>query len=115
MGKIEVANKVAKELWETERALDAAITQTGGFVTSMIEARQELNLSAVVGADVQTKVMEAMSALAQARSAVVAAHGDLAVLQRAMGIPTEAVGDGLPGTKPEVATQGSARRLRVAS
>lgn len=113
MDKIEVANKVAKELWETERALDAAITQTGGFVTSMIEARRELNLSAVVGADVQSKVMEAMGALAQARSAVVAAHGDLAVLQKAMDIPTVAVGDGLPGTKPQV--EGSARRLRVAS
>lgn len=117
MDKIEVAKGVAEELWATERALDAAIAQAGDCVAAMIEARRELNLSAVVGAEAQTKIMEAIGALAQARSAVVAAHGDLAVVQRRVGVGPLAIGPTKPEewTTPSGSADSSSRRLRVAS
>ena len=119
MDKIEVAKGVAEELWATERAIDAAIAQGGDFVATMIQARRDLNLAAVVGADAQTKVIEALGALAQARAAVVAAHADLAVAQRRLGIDVTSHGGPLGKPDDGASTPPSgrleARRLRVAS
>lgn len=118
MDKIEVAKNVAEELWATERALDAAIAQAGDFVAAMIEGRRDLKLSAVVGAEAQTKVMEAMAALAQARSAVVAAHGDLASVQRRLRVDVTSFGDTIKPPAEGAASEGAvaqAAHLRVAS
>lgn len=120
MDKIEAGKSIAKELWATEHALDAAIAQAGDLVSAMIEARRELKLSAVVGAEAQTKVMEAIAALAQARSAVVAAHGDLSAVQRQMRVPTHAFGPPEDEYKPPAVAEldeaaPAPRRLRVAS
>lgn len=118
MEKIDVAKGLASELHETERAVDAAILQATRLITTMIEARQELNLSAVVGAEAQAKAMGAVAALSEAREALVASHGDLAIVQRKVGLGAVAIG---PLDKPEedgpVHGNGveARRRLRVAA
>lgn len=120
MDKIEAGKNIARELWATEHALDAAIAQASGLVSTMIESRRELKLSAVVGAEAQAKVMEAIAALGQARAAVVAAHGDLSVVQRQMRVPSTAFGPPEDEYKPPAVAEAvveapRGRHLRVAS
>lgn len=121
MDKLEVMRTVVDDLYATERAIDDAIAQSTDFVATMIQARRDVNLSAVVGAEAQSKMMEAVAALGVARNAVVAAHADLAKVQRLVGLGHVATG---PVDKPEEDVpmhpdggRGSveARRLRVAS
>lgn len=120
MDKLEVMRTVVDDLYATERSIDDAIAQSTDFVATMIQARRDVNLSAVVGAEAQSKMMEAVAALGVARNAVVAAHADLAKVQRLVGLGHVATG---PVDKPEedvpMHPQGgrveSARRLRVAS
>lgn len=98
MYKAEVVNGVANELYATEKALDAAIAQTGAFVQAMIACREPLEISAIAGAGAQAKAMEAIAALAEARNAVIAAHQELAKDHRRLGWGTYAVG---PVEKPD--------------
>jgi len=119
MDKLEVMRTVVDDLHATERAIDDAIAQSTDFIATMIQSRRDVNLSAVVGADAQTKMMEAVAALGVARSAVVAAHADLSKVQRLVGLGHVAIG---PVDKPEEdvpmhpdANSGRARSLRVAA
>lgn len=117
MEKIEILHTVADELFATEKAVDDAIAQASDMLATLIQGRRDMNLSAVVGADAQAKVMDAIAAMGQARTAVVAAHADLAKVQRAVGLAHVAVG---PMEKPEedVPMGGGVRaerRLRVAA
>ena len=98
MYKAEIVNGVASELHATEKALDAAIAQTSVLVQSMIACREPLEISAIAGAGAQAKAMEAVAALAEARSAIVAAHQELAKDHRRMGWGTYAAG---PMEKPD--------------
>ena len=98
MYNAEVVNGVANELYATEKALDAAITQAGAFVQTMIASREPLGVSAIAGAGAQAKAMEAVAALAEARNAVIAAHQELAKDHRRMGWGVYAAG---PADKPD--------------
>lgn len=98
MYKAEVVNGVAEELYATEKALDAAIAQTGAFVQTMIASREPLGVSAIAGAGAQAKAMEAVAALAEARNAIIAAHQELAKDHRRMGWGVYAAG---PMEKPD--------------
>lgn len=110
MEKIEVLHTVAEELFATERAIDDAIAQATDMVAAMIQGRRDANLSAVVGAEAQAKVMEAIAALGAARTAVVASHAELARVQRVIGLSHVAVG---PMDKPEEdGTMGGGGRVR---
>ena len=98
MDKMEVMRTVVDDLYATERAIDDAIAQSTDFVATMIQSRRDVNLSAVVGAEAQAKMIEAIAALGEARSAVVAAHADLSKVQRLVGLGHVAVG---PVDKPD--------------
>ena len=98
MDKREVMKVVVEDLYATEKAVDDAIAQSTDFVATMIQARRDVNLSAVIGAEAQSKMLEAIAAMGQARDAVVAAHADLARVQRLIGLGHVAVG---PVDKPE--------------
>lgn len=119
MDKLEVMRTVVDDLYATERAIDDAIAQSTDFIATMIQSRRDVNLSAVVGADAQSKMMEAVAALGVARNAVVAAHADLSKVQRLVGLGHVAVG---PVDKPEEdipmhpeQNTVESRRLRVAA
>jgi hypothetical protein len=96
--KAEIVEGVANELYATEKALDAAIAQTGVFMQSMIACREPLEISAIAGAGAQAKAMAAVAALAEARTAIIAAHQELAKDHRRLGWGTYAAG---PMDKPD--------------
>ena len=98
MDKMEIMRTVVEDLYATERSIDDAIAQSTDFIATMIQSRRDVNLSAVVGAEAQAKMIEAVAALGEARSAVVAAHADLTKVQRQVGLGHVATG---PVDKPE--------------
>ena len=92
MEKVFVAKKVATKLYATEAALDAAMTEAAEMIGEIVKARAELGLSAVVGDQAQAKIVEAIAALGEARTAVVAAHADLDEVRRRIGVRTKGLG-----------------------
>jgi hypothetical protein len=92
MDKAAVISSVAGDLNATEQSIDAAIAQATTLVQAMIGARTSLSLSPVTGADSQSKAMEAIAALATARTAIVACHEELAKDHRRLGWGTYALG-----------------------
>ncbi|HRD45006.1 MAG TPA: hypothetical protein PLF78_00835 [Caulobacter sp.] len=92
MEKVFVARKVAQKLFATEAALDTAITEAAELMAEMLKARRELGLSAVVGDNASAKLVEALAALGEARTAVVAAHGELDQVRVRIGVRTKGLG-----------------------
>lgn len=98
MDKLEIMRTVVSDLYATEKAVDDAIAQSTDLVATMIQSRRDMNLSAVVGAKAQSKMLEAIAALGAARDAVIEAHADLSKVQRLVGLGHVATG---PVDKPE--------------
>ena len=114
MERTEVIAGVAGDLYATEQAVDAAITQATTLIQSMIGARAALNVSAIAGTVSQAKAMETLTALGAAREAIVACHGELQKDHRKMGWGVYAAG---PVNKPDdgvTTEEAKVARLRVA-
>lgn len=77
----EIANEVARSLHETEVAIDGALSMAAGFIGMMPSARQHARFAASVGQDAITHAVQALTALTEARQAMVAAHEALANVQ----------------------------------
>lgn len=77
MDKVFVAKRVAQKLFETEAAVDGALVEASELMSEMLKARKDINVSMVFADDVQVKMMEAIKALSEARSAMVAVHTEL--------------------------------------
>lgn len=92
MEKVFVARKVAQKLFSTEAALDTAMTEAAELMAEMLKARRELGLSAVVGDNASAKLVEALAALGEARTAIVAAHGELDQVRVRIGVRTKGLG-----------------------
>ena len=91
--KMMTAQGVANRLFATERAIDSALGEAAGLMAAMMSGREELRVSAVVGGDAVAKVAEAMATLAQARAAVVTAHGELEQVKLRLGIRSKMLGE----------------------
>lgn len=89
MEKVFVAQRVAKKLFSTEAAVDGALIEATELMGEMLKARQDVNTSLVFADDVQIKMMEAMKALSEARSAMVAVHNELNEAKLRLGIRTK--------------------------
>ncbi len=98
MERADVIASVAADLHATEKAVDEAIVRATALVQSMIGGRAALAISPVAASGSQTKAMETIAALAQAREAIVAAHAEMQKDHRRMGWGTYNVG---PVNKPE--------------
>ena len=94
----EVAIQVAQSLHASESAIDAALTQVATFVAQMPVARQDAKFAACVGQDAMAQAVAALTALSNAREAMVKAHDALAEVRDQFGIP---VGFGTLGGKPD--------------
>lgn len=94
MDKVFVAQGVAKRLFATEVAIDAALSEASQLVAEMVQARQQLNASAVLGNEALAKVSEAIGTLSAARTSMVVAHNELAESKLRMGIRTKMAGFG---------------------
>ncbi|WGM41228.1 hypothetical protein [Caulobacter sp. NIBR1757] len=92
MDKAFVAQRVATKLFSTEKAIDAAMVEAAELLAGAVEARAQLKLSAVTGDKAQAKLVEAIGALAQARTAIVEMHHEMADLKLRVGIRTKLIG-----------------------
>jgi hypothetical protein len=86
MEKAFVAQRVAKKLFVTEAAVDGALVEASELMSEMLRARKDVNVSMVFADDVQVKMMEAMKALSEARTAMVAVHSELNEAKLRLGI-----------------------------
>jgi hypothetical protein len=89
MEKALVAQRLANQLASTENAVDSAMKETSQLLNGMLDARQELKLSAVFGDDAARKVTDAIAALATARQSIIDAHNEMAELKLRAGIRTK--------------------------
>ena len=94
----EVALQVTRSLYASEDAIDAALTQVAKFVAELPAARQEAKFAACVGQDAIAQAVAAMTALSEAREAMVKAHDSLAVVRDQFGLAP--VGFGSDPRKP---------------
>lgn len=89
MEKAFVAQRVAKKLFVTEAAVDSALVEASELMSEMLKARQDINVSLIFADDVQVKLMDAMKALSDARTAMVGVHTELNEAQLRLGIRTK--------------------------
>lgn len=89
MEKAFVAQRVATKLFSTEAAVDQALVEATELLADLLKARTEVNASLVFADDVQVKMVEAIKALGEARTAMVGAHEELAEAQLRLGIRTK--------------------------
>jgi hypothetical protein len=105
MEKVFVAQRVAKKLFATEAAVDGAFAEAAELMGEMLKARQDVNVSMVFADDAQVKLMDAMKALSEARTAMVGLHGQLDEARLRLGIRTK-----MGGEKPPSAVAAEALR-----
>lgn len=94
MDKIFVAQGVANKLFATEKAIDQAIADASMLVAEMVQARQMMNISAVLGDGSMAKTAKAIATLSEARSAIVEVHHELEETKLRLGIRTKLGGTG---------------------
>ncbi len=92
MEKVFVAQRVASKLFATENAVDAAMVEAAELMADMLRARKDIGLSAVVGDRASAKLVEALAALGEARSAMVEMHNELNDVKLRIGVRTKMVG-----------------------
>jgi chloramphenicol 3-O-phosphotransferase len=88
MEKVFVATRVVKKLVETEAAVDQAFAESAELLSVMLKARKDVNADLKFADDVQAKLMEAMTALSEARTAMVGVHAGLEEAKLRLGIRT---------------------------
>lgn len=105
------AIKVAESLLAAEEAIDAALARAAELNGTMVTARTDANLSALVGHDAFELSVAAFAALARARCDIVATHKRLSETKIQVGLRTVAIGD-LPPKEPE-GERGEVRHLQA--
>ena len=92
MERALVAQHVANKLFATENAIDTAIADASALLGQLVTARQELGVSTVFADGAFIQATAALSALSQARTAMVAAHAELNDAKLRVGVRTKMVG-----------------------
>src|SRR5260370_21610468 len=89
MEKAFVAQRVAKKLFVTEAAVDGALAEASELMSEMLKARKDVNASLVFADDAAVKMVDAIKALSEARSAMVAVHNQLNEAKLRLSIRTK--------------------------
>ena len=108
MEKAFVAQRVAKKLFVTEAAVDGALVEASELMSEMLKARQDVQVSMVFADEAQAKLMDAMKALSEARSAMVAVHSELNEAKLRLGIRATMSGQ----DKPPLLAKADAAEMR---
>src|SRR3954462_8457872 len=111
MEKVFVAQRVAKKLFVTEAAVDGALVEAAELMSEMLQARRDVRVSMVFADDVQVKMMEAMQALSEARTAMVAVHNELNEAKLRLGIRTKMDGQDKPPKEGAERTEFTMRQV----
>ena len=89
MEKVFVVKRVAEKLWATENAIDEAIGQASALMADLVTARKEIKAGAALGEPAATKIIQALSALSEARTAMLGAHEALEEVKLRIGVRTK--------------------------
>jgi len=89
MEKAFVAQRVAKKLFVTEAAVDGALAEASELMSEMLRARKDVNVSMVFADEAAVKMVEAIKALSEARTAMVGVHNQLNDAKLRLGIRTK--------------------------
>lgn len=100
--RLEIARRVADQLFAAESAIDAALAQTAALAGVIPAVREDARLSALTGQGAIERAIETMAALGQARRSIVEMHKQLSITQKQIGLGTVNFG-GLV-EKPELAS-----------
>ena len=92
MDKQILMQGVATKLFAAESTIDSAIADTAALLSEMVEARKAARVSSTVDAKANAKVIEAMSALSAARTAMVEAHAEMNEVKLRLGVRTKMIG-----------------------
>jgi hypothetical protein len=96
----DAAMKVADRLFAAEEAIDAALARAAELNGTLVTARTEAELSALVGQDAFEVAASTFAALARARSDIVETHKRLSEAKIQVGLRVVAIGDELPKPNP---------------
>jgi len=96
MEKAFVAQRVANKLFATEESVDAALVEATELMTEMLKARKDVGVSTVFGDEAAAKLIDAIKALGEARTAMVGVHGELNEAKLRLGIRTKLFGPDKP-------------------
>ncbi len=80
MKQIRSAARIARQIQQTEKAMDQTILEANALLSAMIEARREGNFAAEVGQNALEDVAQTIKTLMDARGAIVSGHSNLAKL-----------------------------------
>lgn len=92
MEKAFVVKRVTDQLWSTEAALDDALLQASDLMREITQARREFGVPGVFCDEINVKLMEAMQAVTEARTAMVGVHTELKDAGLRLGLRTEMAG-----------------------
>ena len=90
------AMKVVESLYAAEDAIDAALIRAAELNATLVTARSDAKVSAVVGQDAFEVAAAAYAALARARADMVETHRRLSETKIQMGLRAVAIGDLVP-------------------
>ena len=96
MEKAFVAQRVANKLFATEESVDAALIEATELMTEMLKDRKDVGVSTVFGDDAAAKLVAAIKALGEARTATVGVQGELNEAKLRLGVPTKPTGPDKP-------------------
>lgn len=101
------AQKVADSLFAAEEAIDLALARAAELTSTMVSARIDAKLSAIVAQDAFDGSASAIAALIRARADIVETHKRLSETQIQIGLRAVSFGDqGKPAT-------GDSRHLKI--
>ena len=92
----DAAMKVAESLYAAEDAIDAALARAAELNGTLLSARADARVSAIVGQDAFEVAASAFAALAQARADIVETHKRLSETKIQVGLRSVAIGDLVP-------------------
>jgi hypothetical protein len=107
----DAAMKVAERLFAAEDAIDIALARVAELNSTLVTARADAQLSAIVGQDAFEVAAGTFAALAKARGEIVETHKRLTEAKIQIGLRTLAVGD--PGKPSVLAPTGDVHHLQV--
>ena len=87
------AMKVAESLFAAEDAIDQALARAAELNSTLVAARTEAKLSAIVGQDAFDGAAAAFAALARARADIVETHKRLSETKVQVGLREVSIGD----------------------
>ena len=110
MEKAFVAQRVAQKLFVTEAAVDGALAEASELMSEMLRARKDVNASMVFADEAAVKMVEAIKALSEARTAMVGVHNELNEAKLRLGIRAKM--SGVENKPPAMVAAPAATTLR---